>query len=116
VATPAAPEPRVAAVDPIRTSPRAERPQAQAPPAIPRTLTTKAYWLKISTVRMAEAGRLVSRLRDDKHHVALERTRVSGKPMVQISVGPFKDASEAVSKLLDLQTKGHDPVLVAERH
>lgn len=86
---------------------------AESPP--PRTRTTKAYWLKISTVEVAEAGRLVSRLRDGKHHVAFERTSVSGKPMVQVSVGPFEDAEEAVVKLLDLQTKGHDPFLVAER-
>ena len=30
-------------------------------------------------------------------------------------IGPFRDAEEAVLKLLDLQTKGHDPYLVAER-
>lgn len=88
-------------------------PPAATPP--PRTPTTKAYWLKISTVEVAKVGRLVSRLRDDKHPVALERTSVSGKPMVQVSVGPFQDAEEAVFRLLDLQTKGHDPFLIAER-
>jgi hypothetical protein len=30
-------------------------------------------------------------------------------------IGPFQNAEEAVLKLLDLQTKGHDPYLVAER-
>lgn len=122
---PPAPELRVAAIDPVHTSPPVEGPQAHtapevrtAPPAAtppPRPLTTKTYWLKISTVEVADAGRLVSRLRDGKHHVALERTSESGKPMVQVSVGPFQDVAEAVFKLLDLQTKGHDPVLVAER-
>lgn len=88
---------------------------ADAPPPASRARTTKAYWLKISTVEVAEAGRLVSRLRDGKHRVAFERTSVSGKPMVQVSVGPFQDAEEAVVQLLDLQTKGHDPFLFAER-
>jgi hypothetical protein len=30
-------------------------------------------------------------------------------------VGPFRDAEQAVVTLLDLQTKGHDPYLVADR-
>jgi len=92
----------------------AELPPAASAPS-PRPRTTKAYWLKILTVEVAEAGRLVSRLRGGKHPVAFERTSVSGKPMVQVSVGPFRDAAEAVFQLLDLQTKGHDPFLVAER-
>ena len=122
---PPAPELRVAAVDPVHTRPQVEPPPARTAPKVQttppaatppsRTLTTKAYWLKISTVELAEAGRLVSRLRDGKHRVALERTSVSGKQMVQVSVGPFQDAAEAVFKLLDLQTKGHDPFLIAER-
>ena len=118
---PPAPELRVAAIDPVHTSPPVEPPQTHTAPEVqmaapsPRTLTTKAYWLKISTVELADAGPLVTRLRDGKHDVALERTSVSGKQMVQVSVGPFQDAAEAVFQLLDLQTKGHDPFLVAER-
>jgi phospholipid transport system substrate-binding protein len=125
VADASPPGPRVAAIDPVRASPPVEPPQAHIAPEVlttppaatpaARTPTTKAYWLKISTVEVAEAGRLVSRLRDGKHSVAFERTSVSGKPMVHVSVGPFEDAEEAVVQLLDLQTKGHDPFLVAER-
>lgn len=120
VEPPPEPEPRVAAVNPVRTASLVEPPLARREPPVetappPRRLTTKAYWLKISTVEMSEAGHLVSRLRDGKHPVALERTSVSGKQMVQVSVGPFQDAGEAISQLLALQTKGHDPFLIAER-
>ena len=62
-----------------------------------------------------EAGRLVSRLRDGKFPIAVDRTKGRGKLMVSVRVGPFRDAEQAVLKLLDLQTKGHNPYLVAER-
>ena len=62
-----------------------------------------------------EAGRLASRLRDGKFPVTVDRTSGRGKLMVSVRVGPFRDAEQAVLKLLDLQTKGHNPYLVAER-
>jgi phospholipid transport system substrate-binding protein len=87
-----APEMRLASFDPVFDVPVvAARPtdaEPMAAPAVkppPRPLTTKAYWL-----RMMVAG-------------TTER------------IGPFQNAEEAVLKLLDLQTKGHDPYLVAER-
>ena len=129
---------KVGAPEPPRTTPTIEvslpaKPElsADVPPPAPelraaalepppmtqptRVHTTRAYWLEISTVEVAEAGRLVSRLRDGKFSVALQRTTAGGKPMVHVRVGPFQDAEEAVFKLLDLQTQGHDPFLIAER-
>ena len=89
-------------------------PPAAAPK--PHTLTTKAYWLRISTTTNGdEAGRLVSRLRDGKHSVGVVRTTVGGTLSVSVRVGPFQDAQDAVLELLALQTKGHDPYLIAER-
>ena len=80
----------------------------------PRTRNTEVYWVQIMTSRV-EAGVLVSRLRDGKHSVAVERTSVTSKPMINVRIGPFQDVEEAVRTLLDLQTKGHDTTLVAER-
>ena len=62
-----------------------------------------------------EAGRLVTRLRDGKFPIAVDRTNGRGKLLVSVRVGPFRDAEQAVLKLLDLQSKGHNPYLVAER-
>ena len=82
----------------------------------PRTHTTRAYWLRMMTAGTAEeAGRLVSRLRDGKFPIVVDRTNGRGKLVVSVRVGPFRDAEQAVLKLLDLQTKGHNPYLVAER-
>ena len=89
-------------------------PQAVKPP--PRAHTTRAYWLRMMTAGTAEeASRLVIRLRDGKFPIAVDRTNGRGKLMVSVRVGPFRDAEQAVLKLLDLQTKGHNPYLVAER-
>jgi len=97
-------------------------PVVEAPPVVttavtpPRTHTTRAYWLRMMTAGTAEeAGRLVSRLRDGKFPIAVDRTKGRGKLMVSVRVGPFRDAEQAVLNLLDLQTKGHNPYLVAER-
>lgn len=85
-------EMRLASFDPVfnvpvvATLPTDAEPMAA--PALkppPRTLTTKAYWLRMMVAGTAER------------------------------IGPFQNAEEAVLKLLDLQTKGHDPYLVAER-
>lgn len=82
----------------------------------PRAHTTRAYWLRMMTAGTAEeAGRLVSRLRDGNFPVAVDRTSGRGKLMVSVRVGPFRDAEQAILNLLDLQTKGHNPYLVAER-
>ena len=89
---PPAPEVRVATFEPVVTVPVLPEPPmdvATEAPASPATVEpprarTKAYWL-----RMMVAG-------------TTER------------IGPFQDAEEAVLKLLDLQTKGHDPYLIAE--
>jgi phospholipid transport system substrate-binding protein len=113
--------PKVAAVD---VSPQAKPAPAKAislpvPTAVtppPRVWTTRAYWLEVRTVEtVEEAGRLATRLREGKFPVTLERRSSAGKLVLQVRVGPFRDAAEAVFQLLDLQTKGHDPSLVAER-
>jgi phospholipid transport system substrate-binding protein len=98
----------------VATSPAVVTPPAVKPPA--RAHTTRAYWLRMMTAGTAEeASRLVSRLRDGKFPIAVDRTNGRGKLMVSVRVGPFRDAEQAVLKLLDLQTKGHNPYLVAER-
>ena len=141
---PPAPEIRLAALEPVFALPKAVEPSvvvaidpaappdepmtpravvttaaAVTPPAVkpPRTPTTRAYWLRMMTAGTAEeAGRLVSRLRDGKFPFAVDRTNGRGRLMVSVRVGPFRDTEQAVLKLLDLQTKGHNPYLVAERN
>jgi phospholipid transport system substrate-binding protein len=98
---------------PIDLAPPPVSTPAVEPPPAP---ITKAYWLQVMTAGTAdEAGRLVSRLRDGKFSIGVERTLYHGRPAVNVRVGPFHDAEQAVLSLLDLQTRGHDPVLVAER-
>jgi len=114
------PETAATATPPAGVRTASTPPEAPTPPPAvtlqPRARTTKAYWLRVSTVESADqASRLVSRLRDGKLSVVLERSSVGGTSRIQISVGPFRDATEAVLTLLDLQLKGHDPFLVAER-
>jgi phospholipid transport system substrate-binding protein len=113
---------RLASLAPAITVPKVERPVAFAvtPPAVKppasRTLTTRAYWLRMMTAGTAEeANQLVNRLRDGKFPVAVARTNGGGKLRVSVRVGPFRDAEQAVLNLLDLQSKGHNPFLVAER-
>jgi phospholipid transport system substrate-binding protein len=81
------------------------------------TRVTKAYWLRLGTVEaMEESGRLAALLDERKLVVGVEPIAGAVNPLaLSVRVGPFQDATEAVLKLLDLQTKGHDPVLVAER-
>jgi phospholipid transport system substrate-binding protein len=56
---------------------------------VPARSHTRAYWLRMTTMQ--------------------------GKRQVNVRVGPFRDAEQAIRKLLDLQSKGHNPYLVAER-
>jgi len=107
---------RLGRLEPAPRAPAAmaATPEAPAPIAPPRR-STKAYWLRIVTTAPDEAGRLVSRLRGGKHPVGVERRTVGGAALVAVRVGPFHDAEEAVLELLALQSKGHDPYLIAER-
>jgi hypothetical protein len=96
---------------PVSTEDRPMRAALSPPPS-----AVRVYWLQMETVKTAkEAGRLATRLREGKLHVEFEQTVRGGKPLLMIRVGPFGDAAEAVFTLLELQTKGHDPSLVAER-
>jgi phospholipid transport system substrate-binding protein len=107
--------PPAVAKPPVAKSLAAATPPAVKPPAS-RTLTTRAYWLRMMTAGTAEeANRLVNRLRDGKFPVAVARTNGGGKLRVSVRVGPFRDAEQAVLNLLDLQSQGHNPYLVAER-
>jgi len=91
-----------------------DRPMRATPS--PTAATPRVYWLQMETVKTAkEAGRLATRLREGKLHVEFEQTVRGGKPLLTVRVGPFGDAAEAVFTLLELQTKGHNPSLVAER-
>ena len=123
---PATPAPPIAvAIEPSAPptdepmTPLATTPQSVEPPRpTPITkVTTKAYWLRMMAAGTAEeAGRLVNRLRADKFPTAVDHTTDGGRPTVAVRVGPFRDAEEAILKLLALQTKGHNPYLVAERN
>ena len=119
-------DPRDAAVTASRVTLPAEAPPSRAEPEAPtpapvvtpplRALKTRAYWLNIATVETAdEAGRVVKRLGEGTRSLVLEWTNLSDAPRLQIRVGPFQDAADAVAALLHLQTKGHAPHLVAER-
>jgi phospholipid transport system substrate-binding protein len=111
VVSPPAP-PVAVAIAPTAPPPPAVKP----PPPTLRTRMTRAYWLRMMTAGTAEeAGRLVSRLREGKFPIAVDRTNGRGKLVVNVRVGPFRDAEQAVLNLLDLQRKGHNPYLVAER-
>ncbi|HMH53099.1 MAG TPA: ABC transporter substrate-binding protein [Candidatus Acidoferrum sp.] len=113
--TPPSTPPPAVATPPVAKSLAAATQPAVKPPAS-RTVTTRAYWLRMMTAGTAdEANRLVNRLRDAKFPVAVARTHGGGKLRVSVRVGPFRDAEQAVLNLLDLQTKGHNPHLVAER-
>ena len=109
-------EPATTPVD----GPITARAEPSTPPravtAPPRPPTTRAYWLRMMAAGSVEdAGRLVSRLRAGKLPVAVDRKNGGHRILVSVRVGPFRNAEDAVLKLLDLQTRGHDPYLVAER-
>ena len=104
----------VAIEEPARPADGPMTPRAVPPP--PRPPTTRAYWLRMMAAGSVEdAGRLVSRLRASKLPVAVARDTGGRTLLVSVRVGPFRSAEDAVRKLLDLQTKGHNPYLVAER-
>ena len=105
--------------EPARLALPAETRDTGVTAAPQRTVTriTKAYWLRLGTVEaMEESGRLAALLDERKLVVAVESAGGAVEPLaLSVRVGPFQDATEAVLKLLELQTKGHDPRLVAER-
>ena len=104
---------------PARPAPPTEKRDILVTAAPPRPVTgvTKAYWLRLGTVKaMEESGRLATLLDERKLVVAVEFAASAGKARtLTVRVGPFQDATDAVLKLLELQTKGYDPSLVAER-
>jgi phospholipid transport system substrate-binding protein len=113
--TPARPEIVVRPPAAVHTKPPAE-PDATALSVPPRAPRTRAYWLQVTTVDTTEeAGRLATRLREGNLPVSVALTGPSGTPRLQVRVGPFQDAADAVSTLLRLQANGHDPFLFAER-
>lgn len=79
--------------------------------------TTKAYWLRIATFKTEkEARRLAARLHESKLVLARERPSATSKAsLLTVRMGPFQDAGEAINKLLELQKKGQNPFLIAER-
>jgi phospholipid transport system substrate-binding protein len=117
--TPVAPVAERIPSEPARLAPPAETRDTGAAAAPQRAVTrvTKAYWLRLGTVEaMEESGRLAALLDERKLVVAVESAGAAVGPLaLSVRVGPFQDATEAVLKLLELQTKGHDPRLVAER-
>jgi phospholipid transport system substrate-binding protein len=106
------PEPEALAPPPATVA-GAAAPSSPPPPAPPRT---RAYWLRLGTVEALEAaGRLDGLLDERKLVVTVEPARGEREAVtVYVRLGPFRDATEAVLKLLELQNKGHDPSLVAQ--
>ncbi len=111
------------AAEPMAAEPAPVTPPIEEPPVVvvslpsrPATAVTKAYWLRLGTVEAIEAsGRLHSLLDERKLVVAVEPAAGDRRAVaVNLRLGPFDDATEAVLKLLELQGKGHDPSLVAE--
>jgi phospholipid transport system substrate-binding protein len=113
--TPAAPAP---AAPPTPAAPAAvavARPAAPAP--VRSAPTTKAYWLQVGTfTTVAEANQLAARIRGSKVVSTTEGEGAAARSVARVRIGPFADAAQAVLELLELQTKGFDPYLVAERH
>jgi phospholipid transport system substrate-binding protein len=88
-------------------------PTATATPSRAFAAVTKAYWLRLGTfTAVDDAVRLIGRLPERNLVVALERT--SGAVLLSVRIGPYREPADAVRKLLDLQRKGHDPVLFAD--
>src|SRR5207247_8087417 len=118
-ASPPAPAAEPTPPEPARVAALVETPQTAVTAAPLRAVPpiTKAYWLRLGTVEAMEAsGRLAALLDERKLVVAVEFAASAGKARtLTVRLGPFQDATDAVLKLLELQSMGHDPSLVAER-
>ena len=80
----------------------------------------KSYWVQVGTFSdIAKAGRLAARLTERNLVLTSRPASIEGghraELLLRVRVGPFSDAAQAVSKLLELQAKGHNPFLLAER-
>jgi phospholipid transport system substrate-binding protein len=116
----APPSPSIAPPPPstVATSP-AQAPQAPTPGVTEGVAgaarTTKAYWLQIGTFSSLEAAqRLAARI--PRSQVVPGPTNATGVPLLRVRSGPFQDAADAISELLDLQKRGYNPFMVAERN
>lgn len=110
-----APEPVKAKVDALPVIPAMSIEPTPLPRMVMTTpvLTTRAYWLEVGPLRsVEEAGRLAARTRGSR----IVPASGTAKGQLRVHLGPFTDAAAAVSELLELQTKGYDPFLVAERN
>lgn len=117
--TPAAPSPTAMppAPVPVQSTASAASPSTSSATvtAVAARMTTRAYWLQIGAFSTAkEAETLAARFPGSR--VVPTPASAGGAPLLRVRVGPFRDAADAVSELLDLQTKGYDPYLVAERY
>jgi phospholipid transport system substrate-binding protein len=122
IEVPAVAEPPIVVAIREPAAPPADEPMTPPAMALPRPAampqaTTRAYWLRMMAGGTPEeAGRLVSRLRAGKLPISIDRQNGGRRLLVSVRVGPFRNAEEAVLTLLDLQAKGHNPYLVAERN
>jgi len=74
-------------------------------------VTATSYWVQVGAFRNPDAAaRLVSRLHE-------QNLVLSHGPelRLRVRVGPFSDRAEALSKLLELRTKGYKPFIIEER-
>ena len=108
---PVAPGPVIASVPEPSTPAKPEPPPGSSSP-----LTTKAYWLHLGGFdKVSEAERLIERVPGSVIVLEREGEGTAAKVVLKVHIGPFVDAAQAVSELLELQTKGYDAYLVAER-
>jgi ABC-type transporter MlaC component len=103
--------------DAASTAPGAQMPPPPVTAPVSRMLTTKAYWLQVGGFSTPEeAGRLAASILGSHVVSTPEGEGTPAQVVSRIHIGPFADAAQAVFELLELQAKGYDPYLVAERH
>jgi phospholipid transport system substrate-binding protein len=86
-----------------------------------RPSNATSYWVQVGAFKNPEAARrLASLLLDREAPVARPCVIVvegasADTMLVRVRVGPFSDRSEAVSKLREIQARGHKPFIAEER-
>ena len=82
-----------------------------APPTGATPVTATSYWVQVGAFRHPDA---VARLAGRLHEQTLVLSH-GPERLLRVRVGPFSDRAEALSKLLELRTKGYKPFIAEER-
>ena len=93
-----------------------------APPATPRALRAKAYWVQVGAFTSLEAAkRLALSLREQAPALPPNRWVIfieptdTGAELAKVRVGPFGARVDATPTLRDVQSRGYQP-FIAEEH